>query len=110
MGRPIQLQFDSSWSNNGSGAQVSDVGDLYLARGSQDPNAVAEPNFEMEDASAIEMAEDSNFDQGDYDLLKGCQGPGVEEINHQFGMHEIFWLRAETTPTCTLLTSVAHFY
>ena len=89
-------------------ADVYDEGDLHLARGSQDPNAVAEPNLDMEDAGAIEMAEDSNFDQGDYDLLKGCQDPGVEEINHQFGMHAIFCLRTETTKTCTLLTSDNH--
>ena len=59
---------------------ASDLGDLYLARGSQDPNAATGFNLETEDAGAREMAEDSNFDQGDLDLLKGCQDNGVEEV------------------------------
>ena len=63
-----------------------DQGDLHLARGSQDPNATAEPNFGMEDAGAIVMEAGSNFDKGDYDLLQGCEDPGAEEVNVQFGM------------------------
>ena len=71
-----------------------DEDDLHLLRGSQDPNA-AEPNVEFEDAGANEMAEDSSFDQGDFNLLKGCQDTGVEEIVRQFGNHEIFLFRAK---------------
>ena len=77
------------WPRGNFAAQVYDEGDLFLARGSLDPNAIAEPNFEMEDAGALELAGDSGFDQGDYDLLKGCQDPGVEEINPQVGKREM---------------------
>ena len=56
---------------------MHDLADLHLARGSQDPNATAELNFEMEDAGTRNTLEDSNFNQGDFDLLKGCQDTGV---------------------------------
>ena len=81
----FNLQFVERWTRVNFAAQVYDGGDMFLARGSLDPNAIAEPNFEMEDTGAIELAGDSSFDQGDYDLLMGCQDPGVEDINPQFG-------------------------
>ena len=75
--RKIVTQVDEPSS---SGNFDYDLGDLYLARGSQDPNATAGFNPETEDAGAREMAEDSKFDRGDFDLLKGCQDTGVEEV------------------------------
>ena len=53
-----------------------DEGDSHLARGSQDPGTVQEPRFLVEDACAVIL------DQGDFNLLQGCQDTGEKETNH----------------------------
>ena len=42
----------------------------------ESPKEYETVNFEMEDAGRNTL-EDSNFNQGDFDLLKGCQDTGV---------------------------------
>ena len=82
----FNLQSDGPCLHGDLGPPWYDEGDLNLTRGSQDPGAIAEPNFQTEDAVAIEMAVDSSLDHEDFNLLMGCQDTGVEEINLQIGI------------------------